>query len=479
MKNKNLWLSLLIFTAVMFLLSWIIPATDYNESGALAVSQINPVGIWDIGYFTTMLLPWFGQNAVFLIAMGAFYGIISNTNAFKSLVEKIAEPFKKKENLFLVVSSGLFILVSSITGVTFPLLFFVPLVIGVILRLGFGKITALTATVFSILVGSIGSLYVAPLYASLSSAGVENAFIYGWYKLGLILASLVAIPAYLFLTSKIAKGKEKENIAEEELLLTGEGKAKKVALWPLVTTYIVILVLFILGFTSWSTIFNFNGFVDFNTKLLEFKIGDFSIFGSILGTSLVPFGTWNAAQGVWTAIPAVTIILIATIILIFIYKIDWEEVYKGFVSGVNKLMPAIILVTVANIAFIIASQSGFIITITHFLSNITDSVNSFTYSLASFIGASVVNENYVASHITSTMIGVLGQEQTAQMPILVFIQQMMSGVAMLVAPTSAVLIFGLTYLDVSYTNWLKKMWIPIVVIAAVVVTIISVIIFIA
>ena len=40
-----------------------------------------------------------------------------------------------------------------------------------------------------------------------------------------------------------------------------------------------------------------------------------------------------------------------------------------------------------------------------------------------------------------------------------FITQMINGLAMLVAPTSAVLLFNLSTLKITYLEWLKKIWI--------------------
>lgn len=349
MKNKNLWLSLIIAIGVVFLMTWVIPSTTYDDAGALTLGSINPTGVLDFFYYVSMLVAWFGQNVIFLISLAVFYGIINKTGALRNLVEKMASFFKKREKLFVLITASSFLLVSSITGINFPLLVFVPLFMGVILTLGFSKITALIATIASVMVGVIGSLYSNTLYDAIASY-VEPGITFGWYKLALIIAGLVGINLYLFFTANIVKGKAKEEIDEEMLFIEKEEGPKHQKVWPLVIAFIVIFVLYVLGLTPWDSMFNYNGFTEFHTKLLEVSIGSFAIFKSILGAGSAAFGNWDIAD-------ASGLLMLISLIFVFVYKIKWVEVYKGIVSAITKLLPTIALVLLANLVFVMGSQS--------------------------------------------------------------------------------------------------------------------------
>ncbi len=447
MKNKNLWLSLIIAFGIMLLITWVVPSTSYNNDGALVLGSINPTGIWDIFYYLSMIPSWFGQNAIFLAFLAIFYGVIGKTGALRTLVDKMALKFKKREKIFLLISSSFFILVSGLTGINFPLLVFVPLAMGVILTLGFNKIVALMATIVPILVGFMGSFYSSTLYATISNY-VKGGIAYGWYKLALIVITLITIGLYLYLTAKIAKGKEKEEINEEMLFLEKkEGKKQKT--WPIVTVFVLVFILYVLGLTPWSNMLKFNGFIDFHNSMMNIKIGSFAIFKSIFGVSASAFGTWSV-------IDAAALLGLFAIALVFAYKIKWEEFFKSAVSGLTKFLPMIILVLIVNFIFVIGSQSGVINTIIKALAGLTKGINVFAYSLLSFIGAVIVNENYITSYVTGVLNTVLGE--SANLPLLVFIQQVMYGVAMIIAPTSVLLLVGLSYLEVGYTKWLKNIW---------------------
>ena len=456
MKNKNLWLSLLIFTGVMFLLTWVIPSTSYDDAGALTLGTINPTGVWDVFYYLSMLPSWFGQNFIFVLVVGIFYGVINKTGALRSLVERISTHFKKREKLFLLVCSSSFLLVASLTGIDFPLLVFVPLFMAVILTLGYSKITALVATIGSILVGIMGSLYSVTLYSAIASY-VDTGITYGWYKFGLIIIGLLVTELYLYFKAVIQKGKNKEELNEEMLFIEKEEGPKKQKIWPLVTTFSLILVLYILGLTPWSYMYNFTGFSDFHTALTEVQIGNFAIFKSILGSSLASFGTWTISD-------AASLILIFTAVQVLAYKIKWEEAYKGVISGITKMLPTAVLVIVANLAFVMVSQSGALNTLIKAIADMTDGINVFTYSVASFIGASLVNDAYITSYITGILSTILGD--SANMSLLLLIQQVMYGLAMLTVPTSVILVAGLSYLEVGYTEWLKNIWKFLLILAA-------------
>jgi uncharacterized ion transporter superfamily protein YfcC len=448
MKNKNLWLSFIIFIGIAFLLTWIVPSTSADESGKLVLGQITSTGVWDIFYYISMLPLWFGQNFVFIIMMAIFYGIVNKTGALRSLEEKIIVHFKKREKLFLIVSSSLFILVASLTGIYFPLLFFVPVFLGIILQLGFSKITALIATIISILVGVMSSLYSTFLYSALSSY-VDPGISYVWYKVSLLVLGLIAVNVYLYFIAKTVKGKDKEQIDEEMLFIEKIEDQKKPKVWPVISAFSIIFVLLVLGLTSWSNMYKLNIFNDFHTWLIGLKIGNFAIFKSILGTSAAAFGAWTTTD-------VAALIGIVTIVLIFVYKVKWEEAGKAAMAGIIKLLPMAIIVLISNLAFIFVSQSGVLNTILNFFASMTKGLNAFTYSIASFIGGALVNEEYITSNVTWLFNTVLGDK--SNLSLLVFIQQVMYGLAMFIAPTSILLLAGLSYLEVGYTKWVKKIW---------------------
>ena len=175
----------------------------------------------------------------------------------------------------------------------------------------------------------------------------------------------------------------------------------------------------------------------------------FPIFKSILGVTTPELGTWSLTE---TSI----LIAIVTFVMALIYKVKWDEVYDGIVSGIKKFLPTILFVTLASMTFTFLSQTGILTTIVNFIMGLTNGFNLFTYSLVSFLGAAFVNETYITNYVTGAANTVL--QGSIEIPLLVFIQQTMFGLAMLITPVSIYLLTGLAYFEIEYSKWLKNIW---------------------
>lgn len=467
MKNKSLWLALAIFAGVVFLLTWIIPSTNYNDTGSLVLGAIKPMGLWDLFYSIPMLILWFGPNIIFIIAMGAFYGVVNKTGSLRALQGKIVPIFKNREKIFLMATASFFLLLASLTGITFPLIFFIPLFAGVILTLGFNKMDVLVSTIGAVLIGVMGSIYASDLFAPIAQY-VKSGITFGWYKFALIILGLVIINGYLHLTAKISK---KDDIDEAKFFIEKKEGPKSPKIWPLITAFGLLLVLFVLGLTSWTGMLNFNGFATFHTKLLDIKIGSFVVLKSLLGSTAMGTTSGSLAFGSWDILTITSLLIVFMLGLILVYKVKWEEAYKGIIKGVGQLLPTAIIVLFIYLIYIMMMQSGAQNTVIKAIAGLTNGINVFAYSFATFIGASVVDPSSVASNVAGVLSSVSGKADS--IPLLLFILQAMYGLVMLIAPTSLILIAGLSYFEVSYTKWLKYVWRLLLVLLVVIIVILN------
>ena len=96
---------------------------------------------------------YFFDTVVYLLVLGAFYGVLNKVPAYKKLVDNIAQKVKANSKLFVFITTGLFAVLTSLTGLTNVLLIFVPFVIAIILLLGYDKLVAISSTIVSMLVG--------------------------------------------------------------------------------------------------------------------------------------------------------------------------------------------------------------------------------------------------------------------------------------------------------------------------------------
>ena len=157
MKKHNIVKVVLITLFVFLLLSWIFPAAYY--SGQYVDQGRTQMGLFDFFNYPVTSLSYFGYISLFIILVGGFYGILYKIPAYRVFLNKIAKCFKGKEMLFVSLVVVLSAFAVSFCGLQIGLLFFAPLVVSVILLLGYDKIVAAMAIVGSTCAGIAGSTY--------------------------------------------------------------------------------------------------------------------------------------------------------------------------------------------------------------------------------------------------------------------------------------------------------------------------------
>ena len=155
MKKHNSFKVVLITIFVVALCSWIFPSAQFSTQ--LIEGERFQVGLFDVFSYPMVALYYFMNIFVFVIACGAFYGVAYRIPAYKKLLEKITAGFKGRENIFLVLMIILIAALVSVTGISFPIVFIFPLVISIILMMGYNKLVAASVTVGSTIVGIAGT----------------------------------------------------------------------------------------------------------------------------------------------------------------------------------------------------------------------------------------------------------------------------------------------------------------------------------
>ena len=126
------------------------------------------------------------------------------------------------------------------------------------------------------------------------------------------------------------KVKYELNESNEVSVSEVKGDYKNIKTWPIIVMLSVILVILILGYLPWNTLFGIKCFDKFNEWLLGIKIGEFTIFSNIVSGNMYAFGNW-ASLGSYMSI-IITLILFILIIK-FVYKIKFDETVHNFVNG--------------------------------------------------------------------------------------------------------------------------------------------------
>lgn len=473
MKKHNLLKTLAIFFVVLVALSWIIPVGT-STSGTYVEGTTSPVGIFHLFRLPLLTIGTFLQYGLVFLGIGGLYGVLNRTGAYVPFVKRVANYWKGNETLFLSLVIGGFALLASLTALSFPLFILVPFFITVILVMGMRKTTALAATVGAILVGLTGSTYgfnVSGYINTYLELDVNNLMFTKIILLVMLVTLLILfVTKYARVDLAMAKKKEKkvekketkaskkkeEVIAKEEkeepkILFFQEKYQNNKSVAPMIIILLLAIVLSLVMMFNWYYGLKVTFFQDIYTSLMEIKIGDYPLVSNLLG-GLSQFGYWSYYE--------LTVVLIISSLLIgWIYSLKFDEILDGFFKGAKRMTKVAFYASICSIFFavILTNQSGnMFATITNYLLNLTKSFNFFITSVLSFIGGFFYNDFYYLVGETRPLLA--SKYDAATLPVVGLALQSMYGLAMMVFPSSVILISGLSYLEVSYKDWLKYIW---------------------
>lgn len=456
-KNNNLLKNILVCFLFCVLLTWLIPVGTISD-GTVSTSTIAPIGLFGLIYVPVITVATFVQYAVVILALGGFYGVLNKTGVYSKLVNQIAKKYENKEKVFLIITITTLMILSSVLGNPYGLFVFVPFLMGIILKLGYNKITAVASTIGSILAGGVASTYglsVATQIANVFSLEVNDGIMPKFAFL-----SIVTVLYVLFVCgnkeTKIEKpfkmindgNKEKKAYIRIKIPFAEEKIENKKNISPLLIIMGLMIIVLFFSMTNWQYMFKITFFNDLFDKIEAIKIGKVSIIKNLLGSDN-PFGYWTSYE-------------LATTLVLFSYLIGWvyglsfEEICQAFSNGVKRIGKTAFLMSLASIVFtimIMGSGSTIFVTITDKLLSLTKDFFFLTTSISGLISGFFYNDFYYALSSVADLFS--AKYDASFLPITGFIYQTMHGIMMLVLPTSVILVGGLSLLDVSVKDWIK------------------------
>ena len=451
MKKNNTLKVLLIAILFTYLLTWILPITYFNSG--LQTDVRYPAGLFDIFNYPTLTLYYFGTTAIFVLVVGAFYEVFNKTGVFRNVVDKIVKLFKGKDLVFFITIITLLSVIVAFCGLGFELIFLLPFVAALILSMNYDRVTVAMTFVGSIAIGYAGSLFaksVTGTYAEVLTTKYTDLI---WFKVGLIVVGIALLVFNIIRRNKkldIKKEDNKEYLPEKVIIKTKKGKVKKS--WPAIVIFDLILILMIMGTLDFSGAFNIDIFEKFHETVMNFAIKDYTIFAKILGSTMK-----NSYLGAWSNNEFTTIMILATFVLAIIYRIKLNDLFDDYKDGFKKFALSAFLMVIAYTVLITTSNHPIVLTIIKPLMSITNGFNSVTLSISMFI-ASIFNIDvyYTSSAMLPYVTSII--TDTSVYPLVGFIAQTMQGLALLIAPTSIVLLGVISYLKINYTTWIKNIW---------------------
>ena len=454
MKKHGLLKILGILLLLVVIVSFIL--TGRNETKDF-------VGFGDIVLNGLKSLYYFFYLALFVLFIGGFYGVLDKTHSYKKLLNNIAtktKPLGKKFIYFIIL---VFAIISAVTGMTLPLLIFVPFAISIILLIGYDKLVAISATVVSIMIGYIGGAFVTfvdPNTYTMSTyetfVGLESKFANVFPKLLLLFAGITLLIYFVNNHIKNVEAKKvKYELEDDSELQISEVTSNytSIRMWPLITILVLMFIILVLGLVPWNSLFGIEIFTDFHKWLMELSIKKFTIIPNIISSDLLAFGEWYSNGDSMTFMIICSVILVFTILVAIIGRVKFNDIIDGFQDGMKKMLPTATLIVIACTILVTAYTNGF-------FEGIVSSYGKFNYGVSSllvFLGCLLnVDMYYISGGVFLPILNIITDESVYSSVAILF--QGIYGIFNIIGPTSLILIFTLSYMNVPYTTWFKYIW---------------------
>jgi hypothetical protein len=146
---------------------------------------------------------------------------------------------------------------------------------------------------------------------------------------------------------------------------------------------------------------------------------------------------------------------IIVLLSIFIYKVNFNELIDNAEDGLKKIIKPILLLLLVYVIFIIIYWSPFTVTISNWILKLADGFNPFLASLSAAVSSIFnIDFGYTGYVLGDVMVNYFGDSFNIAFVVYVAI----NGLVQVVAPTSVMVMLGLSYLDIPYKKWIKYIW---------------------
>lgn len=438
----------LLAILVTIVLTWVIP-TGNLSGGSYVNSGLGRQGLADIMLSGIYSANFFIQQLMFILFVGIFYGIISRISGYQVLVTNIAKKIKGKEKMFVVSASLIIALLTSILAQTYVIFIFIPFIISIISKMGLDKLTAFLSTFGSMLIGILGATYGSEGFVFFvnylnyyQTVSITEAI---GIRFGILILTFIIFTIFTLQHMKKSLGSKKKEDKFDDLFSVEQEKNKTTKTWPMALFLIVIFLFTVLGYVNWSENFNITIFTKFHTWLTELAIGEHTVFAYILGKNAMAFGTWD----LYTITVVMAVVLMLSLV---IYRVKFDDVLENTIEGIKKFIKPVLLLLLIYIVFVFVYWAPFTVTICNWITNFADGFNPFLATLCATISSLFHIDfgftGYALGSLFTTTYG-------SSFGIGMLIYTAIHGLVQFVAPTSVILWFGLSYLDIPYKKWLK------------------------
>ncbi|HIF9182694.1 TPA: YfcC family protein [Photobacterium damselae] len=440
-KFPSAYTILFALIAVVALLTWIVPAGQYNRvmneelgkevpvTGTYHAVESNPQGIVDV-----LLAPIDGfydhdsyeaaaiDVSLFILIIGGFLGLVTKTGAIDAGIERVTARLQGKEELMIPILMALFAAGGTIYGMAEESLPFYTLLVPVMMAARFDPVVAAATVLLGAGIGTLGST-INPFATVIAANAAGIPFTDGIaLRVAILVIGWVICVGYVMRYAKMVRSDHTKSIVFDKY---EENKAHFLGnqtgeLLEFTTTRKIILTIFALSF-------------------------GIMIYGvSVLG--------WWMAQ--------ISAMFLGSAILIgLIARMSEEDFTTSFIDGARDLLGVALIIGIARGIVVIMDRGMITDTILNSAEHIVSGLSSIVfinvmYWLEVLLSFLVPSSSGLAV-LTMPIMAPLADFAGVSRDLVVTAYQSASGIVNMMTPTSAVVMGGLAIARVPYVRWVK------------------------
>ena len=471
-KMPSSYTVLLIIIAFMAVMTWIIPAGAFVD-GVYKSQPQNPQGIWDVlmAPIRAMLgtTPEEGSLikgtsaaidvAFFILMVGGFLGVVNETGMLDTGIASIVKKYKGREKMLILVLMPLCALGGTTYGMGEETMAFYPLLVPVMMAVGFDSLTGVAIILLGSQIGCLASTlnpFATGIASSTAGVGLGEGIILRlifW----VVLTGLSTWFVYKY-ADKIQKDPTKSltyatreedmkffNVGEneEEVNSTLTKKQKQVFV-----LFVLTFILMVLSFIPWGDL-GISFFKDFNTWLTSLPV-----VGKIVGGSTAALGTWYFPEGAM-------LFAFMGILIGIVYGLKEEQIISSFMTGAADLLSVALIVAIARGIQVIMNNGMITDTILNWGKQGLSGLSSQVFIVLTYIFylpmSFLIPSSSGLASATMGIMAPLGEFVNVRPSLIITAYQSASGVLNLIAPTSGIVMGALALGRINIATWWKFM----------------------
>ncbi|WP_367989498.1 YfcC family protein [Vibrio sp. NTOU-M3] len=440
LKFPSAYTILMLLTVLMAILTWAIPAGQYqmetNETlgrmvpvvGTYHTVDANPQGLIDIlmapiqGFYDPISYTARAVDvALFVLVIGGFLAVVTHTGAIDAGIAGTMKRLTGREKWMIPILMGLFALGGTVYGMAEETIPFYALLIPVMIAAGYDSIVGVAIIMIGAGIGCLGST-INPFATVIASNAAEINFMEGFaLRATILVLGWIACVAYVMrYAEKVKRNPELSIVAHQRES-------------------------------------NINHFLHGKQQTPEFTATRKAVL-AIFGITFVIM-MWGVSIAGWWMAELSALFIGSSIVVGIVARMSEAEITDSFVNGARDLLGVALIIAIAR-GLVVVMDNG---NITHTILNYAESLLGGLHEVA-FINAIywieavlclVVPSSSGLAVLSMPILAPLADFSGVSRELVVTAYQSASGLPNLVTPTSGVVMGGLAIGRVAYPSWLK------------------------